>query len=383
MSEDICALVRDPLLALCDAYTAKSRERDDPFGDDTRTRLGLQTCRAILESAPFGPSLTDYAFTLHRLMAAEWAAAVEANDEDANHGRAAGIRMILDEVEAFIAVPAPAPVPPPREPDRANLLTLFESQLPLVRARHANASLEPLSAFMDPDGTIHGEALDDAINPCIRRHLSSLRDGSIQAGGVFFHASVSDDGISPTRSSREPNAIVGRLANSEGAAMQALVRYRAGTVDGLTIWSYDEPQIVAIPALHLIATLRLVSISAERPDGFHWSAEPLRPVSADGTIGMTTNGQGNAMVWRMSDQHPLCLLEGDGPDILACALTANGDVAATSAADGVVILWDVARAIRIANLSLDIAHTEVAFSADGDHLALLASDDQYSCFRVF
>lgn len=397
MSEDICALLREQLLALCDAHIEKSRELDDPYDDITLVRRGLQSSRAIIESTPLEPSFDDYVFNLHRLLSAEWALATEAGEEDPNHRRAAGMRTLLNEVEEFAATlgAAPQPPPPSRQPIPANLVTLFESQLPLVRALHANASFAPLSAFMDTDGAIYGEAITagspeaslsatGAINHFIRRHLASLREGSIHAGAVYFHASVSDDGVSATRSNQEPNAVVARLKNSEGAAMQALMRYRADTAhDGSTAWVYDEPLFTALPALHVVASVNLVSISDERPEGFLWSPDPLSVVSADGAFGVTTNEQGNAMVWKVIDSTPTHLLEGDGATILACALTANGEVAMTSASDGIVILWDAVQGVRIANLALDIAHTDVAFSADGDHIALLASDGQYTCLRVF
>lgn len=394
MSEDICALVRENLLALCDAHIAKTRQVDDPFGDIKLARRGLETSRAIIEAVPVESSLDDYVFNLQRPLAAEWALAMEAGEEDPDHRRAGGIRTILDEVEDFAATLGPTPQPPLRPFPAANLLTLFESQLPFVRALHERGSLAPVGAFMDADGAIHGETLTDelwaslspgaAINHFIRRHLAALRDGSIKAGAVYFHAAVSDDGVSPVSPDQRINAVIARLQNSEGDAMQALMRYHAATTsDGSAVWTYDEPVFIKIPALHLVASVSLAWISGDRPESFLWSSDPLRVVSADGIFAITTNGQGDAMVWRTEGNVPTYLLEGDGATILACALTANGEVAMTSASDGMVILWDALQGVRIANLALDIAHTDVAFSADGDHIALLAADGQYTCFRVF
>jgi hypothetical protein len=396
MSEDFGAILREQLLALCDAHIANSRQLDDPNGDVALVRRGLQVSRAILEATPVEPSLDDYVFNLHRLMGAEWALAMEAGEEDRNHGRAAGMRTLLDEVEEFAAtlgVP-PEPGDDSRKPDRTNLLTLFQSQLPLVRSLHATGSFGPLSAFMNTGGGICGEAITPgspemslsatgAINRVVRRHLAALRQGSIQAGAVYFQAAVSDDGISPARSIEDPNAVIARLQNSEGAALQAIMRYRADTApDGTTAWAYDEPHFTELQAMHVIADVSLVSISAERPEGYLWSSEPLSVVSADSAVGVTTNGGGNAMVWRMSDSMPTRLLEGHGGTILACALTANGEVAMTSSSDGTVILWDAVQGVVIARVALDTAHTEVAFSAEGDHVALLGSDGQYTCLRV-
>lgn len=112
---------------------------------------------------------------------------------------------------------------------------------------------------------------------------------------MYFQAAVSDDGIAPARLIDEPNAVVARLQNSEGAALQAVMRYRAETApDGTTAWAYDEPRFIELPALHVVADVSLVSLSGERPGGYLWSSEPLRVVSADGAVGVTTNGQGNA-----------------------------------------------------------------------------------------
>ena len=216
-------------------------------------RRGLEASRAILEATPVEPSLDDYVFNLHRLMGAEWALATEAGEEDSNHSRAAGIRTMLDEVEEFAATLGEPPEPPGAspEPDWTNLLTLFQSQLPLVRSLHANGSFGPLSAFMNTGGVICGEAIataspdeslsaTGAINRIIRRHLASLRQGSIQAGAVFFQAALSnDDGMAPDCSVRDPNAVIARLQNSAGAALQAVMRYRADTAHDRTMaWAY-------------------------------------------------------------------------------------------------------------------------------------------------
>ena len=154
------------------------------------------------------------------------------------------------------------------------------------------------------------------------------------------------------------------------------VELLAASFDASTEVPPPAPRPAPVSPLRIRDDVSVLSISEDRPQDFLWGQDPLVAVSADGVVGMTTNGRGNAMLWLMAGNVPRHLLEGQCADILACALTAKGEVAMTSHADGTVILWDAGLGVRFATLALDIAYTEAAFSADGNQIALLATDGQ-------
>lgn len=130
-----------------------------------------------------------------------------------------------------------------------DLIRLFEAQWPLMRELHAQGSLAPCAIWMDPEGTLHGEAfiVDDVeVEPpgaewVVRHFGSRYRQGldakEMRAAGVFFHGETRSGYVEFASAEDYANAIVGMLEHRDGEATMVVLLYRPSDSG----WQYGDP----------------------------------------------------------------------------------------------------------------------------------------------
>jgi Prp8 binding protein len=88
-----------------------------------------------------------------------------------------------------------------------------------------------------------------------------------------------------------------------------------------------------------------------------------------------------------SHAKPCTVLQGHGAAVLSCTFAAHGGLAASAAANGSVLLWDVAKGgANVAQLQPSgndaAAVTQCVFTCDDRHVAVAAADGALACFDV-
>ena len=132
-----------------------------------------------------------------------------------------------------------------------DLVSLFESQWPLMRTLHQYGSLAPCAAYVDREGGIHGEAFtveDGAEVPGAdwvvldfgTRYREQLAAQQILAAGVFFHGERHGDAVGFASSEEAANAIVAILEHHDGSSVLIVVPYARSA----EAWVYERAAIV-------------------------------------------------------------------------------------------------------------------------------------------
>lgn len=118
-----------------------------------------------------------------------------------------------------------------------DLLALLDSQLPLLKGLHANGSLAPVAAAMDPNGKIkghafvaeHGHEEDLSVKNVMDYFSGKFREAfqqdKIVAAAIFFHGRSAGQSVRPALTADQANVLVAWLDHASGQSLQAIIAY--------------------------------------------------------------------------------------------------------------------------------------------------------------
>ena len=270
---------------------------------------------------------------------------------------------------ANVAAERPADSPPAQM--SADLEKLLSSQFSHLAERHTAANLKPCAAFMNKDGGIYIEALDNvdppldaqtAITRMSFRPRAGLRDGGLTAAAVFFHAGHDGERMVPTdRPGDHLRAIVGCCQHRSGEGVQMYWPYeRSDTAPAG--WKFDELQLRQSAGLPVLCR-----------EEWHFRLPPLGggaiaqcAIDSTGWAGLVVRGDRTGELINLrTHEHAGLLMPPDAAGT-AHALHAGRCLMLQGGADGQLLLHHFVSGTSMPLCQVDSgAITTCALSADG------------------